>query len=207
MKIKTYTLKGKDTKELMLPKIYGVEVTESLLKQAIRVYEDGTHFGLSRVKTRSEINATRKKLYKQKGTGGARHGAKSAHIFVGGGVAHGPKGVKRQLKLSEKMKKLALTMALSKRFKAGDFVVVNGVNKFLKTNGVSEMVDKIKKDFSVKSKVVFVISKENQSFSRFLKNIKDLEVVQFSSLNAFKVLTSQLMIFDSQCFEKEKSKK
>ncbi|WKZ25249.1 MAG: 50S ribosomal protein L4 [bacterium] len=207
MKIKTYTLKGKDTKELVLPKIYGVEVTESLLKQAIRVYEDGTHFGLSRVKTRSEINATRKKLYKQKGTGGARHGAKSAHIFVGGGVAHGPKGVKRQLKLSEKMKKLALTMALSKRFKAGDFVVVNGVNKFLKTNGVSEMVDKIKKDFSVKSKVVFVISKENQSFSRFLKNIKDLEVVQFSSLNAFKVLTSQLIIFDSQCFEKEKSKK
>lgn len=206
MKLKTYTLKGKSSTDFILPKTYGVKVTESLLKQAIRVYEDGTHFGLSRVKTRSEINATRKKLYKQKGTGGARHGAKSAHIFVGGGVAHGPKGVKRQLKLSEKMKKLALLMALSKRFKAGDFVAVDGVNKFTKTSGVSKMINQIKKDHSIKSKTVFVISKENQIYSKFVKNIKDMETVGFSSLNAFKVLTSKLMIFDSLCFEKKAKK-
>lgn len=207
MKLKTYTLKGRAEADFILPKTYVVKATDSLLKQAVRVYEDGTHFGLSRVKTRSEINATKKKLYKQKGTGGARHGAKSAHIFVGGGVAHGPKGIKRQLKLSEKMKKLALLMALSKRFNAEDFVVVSGVGKFVKTKEVSKMIDQIKQDFSIKSKVVFVVAKENKVFTQFVKNIKDLEVVGFDSLNAFKVLTSRLMIFDSQCFEKEKSSK
>ena len=94
MKTKLYTVKGEVKGDINLPKEYNLKTSNSLLLQAVRVFEDRTHFGLARVKTRSEVNKTRKKLYKQKGTGGARHGAKSAHIFVGGGVAHGPKGEK-----------------------------------------------------------------------------------------------------------------
>jgi len=85
----------KDKINFSLPKGFDLKKAEKLLVQIVRVFEDRTHFGLNKVKTRSEVNKTRKKLYKQKGTGGARHGAKSAHIFVGGGVAHGPKGEKR----------------------------------------------------------------------------------------------------------------
>lgn len=206
MKLRTYSLKGKNKEDLVLPKSFEVEVSNDLLNQAIRVYEDGTHFGLSQVKTRSEVNLTKKKLYKQKGTGGARHGAKSAHIFVGGGVSHGPTGLKRILKLSQKMKKVALKMSLSKRFKSNDFVIMEDVSKISKTQEANKIIEIVKKDLSLKYKVAVVLSKENMKVKKYFRNIKDCLVIEFESLNAFQVLMSKLMIFDSSCFEKEVSK-
>src|SRR3989344_3368471 len=126
MKAKLYTLKGLTKTDVSLPKEYVKTNAVSLLAQAVRVFEDRTHFGLSRVKTRSEVNISKKKIYKQKGTGGARHGAKSAHIFVGGGVVHGPTGMKRDLVLPLNMKKKALRIALSNKFASGKAVLVEG---------------------------------------------------------------------------------
>src|SRR3989339_658705 len=94
--------------------IFSLEVSPSLLAQAIHVYQENSHRGVSKTKTRGEINATKKKVYKQKGTGNARHGAKSAPIFVGGGVVFGPTGLKSAPKsLNQKMKVKALAGILS----------------------------------------------------------------------------------------------
>lgn len=207
MKAKVYTIKGILGEDLTIPKEYGENFSKAFLKQAIRVYEDGTHFGLARVKTRHEVNKTRKKLYKQKGTGGARHGAKSAPIFVGGGVAHGPKGVKRVLKFSTKMKKKSTLASLANKFKNNKAVLVKGLEKIEKTSEVAKMVLILKKNLEIKSKVLIVLSKENMKLSRFCKNIKDTEVVCFDSLNPFLVMRKSLILIDSNVFLKKVEKK
>ncbi len=204
MKAKLYTIKGVAKIDVTLPKEYKVVSNVSLLAQAVRVYEDRTHFGLNRVKTRSEINATKKKLYKQKGTGGARHGAKSAHIFVGGGVVHGPTGMKRDLKLPINMKKRALRIALSDKFDSKKAILVDGLAKIVKTNEASKLIISLKKISEVKSKVLVVLGNNAVVISRFFKNIKDVETVKFEDLNAFLVLRKSLILIDSNVFEKEK---
>src|SRR3989344_6587757 len=97
-----------------LPKeIFEQPVTAQMLSQAVRVHLANQRQGTQNAKTRAEIARTRKKLYKQKGTGGARHGDRRAPIFVGGGIAHGPKGIKRILSLPRQLKRNALKMTLS----------------------------------------------------------------------------------------------
>lgn len=204
MKAKIYTLKGEAKADFALPKEYEKVSAVSLLAQAVRVYEDRTHFGLSRVKTRSEVNISRKKIYKQKGTGGARHGAKSAHIFVGGGVVHGPTGMKRDLKMPINMKKAALLAALSNKFESKKAVLVEGLAKISKTNEAGKAIELIKKATEVKSKVLVVLGSKDVTISRFFKNIKDVETVKFSDLNAFLVLKKSLILIDSNVFEVKK---
>jgi large subunit ribosomal protein L4 len=204
MKAKTYTVKGVAKEDMTLPKEYKVVSNVSLLAQAVRVYEDRTHFGLNKVKTRSEINATKKKLYKQKGTGGARHGAKSAHIFVGGGVVHGPTGMKRDLKMPIKMKKKALLVALSNKFADKKAVLIEGINKIAKTSEASKMIVSLKKTLEVKSKVLLVLANSDAKYFKFFANINDLDVVKFSDLNAFLVLKRSLVLIDSSVFNVQK---
>lgn len=204
MKAKVYTLKAEAKSDFALPKEYKAESAISLLAQAVRVYEDRTHFGLNKVKTRSEVNMTKKKLYKQKGTGGARHGAKSAHIFVGGGVVHGPVGMKRDLVLPINMKKKALLVALSNKIDSGKAVLVEGINKITKTAEASKALMALKNKLGVKSKVLVVLANSDAKIFKFFKNIKDVDVVKFSDLNAFLVLKRSLVLIDSLSFETKK---
>lgn len=205
MKAKLYTLKAEAKPDFALPKEYVSKPAISLIQQAVRVYEDRTHFGLSRVKTRSEVNMTKKKLYKQKGTGGARHGAKSAHIFVGGGVVHGPTGMKRDLKMSLKMKKAALRVALSSKFESKKAILVEGLSKIKKTNEAGKAIELLKKISDVKSKVLVVLGAKDVTISRFFKNIKDVETVKFADLNAYLVMKKSLILIDSEVFRKPAS--
>lgn len=206
MKAKLYTSKGVLKQEVTLPKEYVTTASKSLLLQAVRVFEDNTHFGLNKVKTRSEVNLTKKKLYKQKGTGGARHGAKSAHIFVGGGVAHGPTGEKRKLNLPTKMKKTALLLSFAKKFNDGRAVLVEGLNKVKKTNEASKIVEAVKKTLGLKTKVVLVLTTKDMKLAKVYRNIKDLTVKEFSSLNAFTVLGASMLMMDNNCFEIKEDK-
>lgn len=200
MKAKVYTLKAEAKADFALPKEYKAELAISLMSQAVRVYEDRTHFGLSRVKTRSEVNISRKKIYKQKGTGGARHGAKSAHIFVGGGVVHGPTGMKKDLILPINMKKKALLVALSNKFANKKAILVEGLAKIKKTNDASKAIDILKKVTEIKSKVLVVLTNNDVKISRFYKNIKNVDVVKYTDLNAFLVLKKSLILIDSNVF-------
>lgn len=207
MKAKVYTLKAEAKADFSLPKEFEKVSAVSLLAQAVRVYEDRTHFGLSRVKTRSEVNISRKKIYKQKGTGGARHGAKSAHIFVGGGVVHGPTGMKRDLKMPINMKRAALLAALSNKFEAKTAILVEGLSKIKKTNEAGKAIELLKKASNIKSKVLVVLGAKDVTISRFFKNIKDVEVAKYSDLNAFLVLKKSLILIDSNVFELASSPK
>lgn len=204
MKTTIYTNKGQVKGDFTFSKDLEVNNNKSLIDQAIRVFEDSTHFGLNKVKTRSEVNITKKKIYRQKGTGGARHGAKSAHIFVGGGVAHGPTGLKRKLNLSTKMKQSAKLVALSMAIKSKKLVMVEGLEKLTKTKDVNNLVESIKKENNKNAKVTLILSDKNMGVRRYAKNIKNLNVVEYKTLNAFNIMSASLLIVDEQVFEVKK---
>ena len=202
-KINTYSIKGTKLEDISLPKEFSVEKNLPLLAQAIRVYEERSHVGLADTKTRAEINKTKKKWYKQKGTGGARHGAKSAPIFVGGGVAHGPKPIRRVLSLPKKMIKKALFQALSVKLAKNEVVAVSGIEKVVKTSEVANFLKKIGKA----KRHTFILSEKNLSVKKYLRNITGVEIASYKNLNAFNTLFGGTLIFDSEVFTKVKEAK
>ena len=152
LKAKTYSLKGSKLEDTTLPKEFGQIENLPLLAQAVRVYEERSHIGFAKTKTRTEVNRTTKKIYKQKGTGGARHGARSAPIYVGGGTAHGPKPIRRVLTLPKKMTKLALYQALSAKLFQKQVFVISGIEKLAKTKEARDFIKKVAKAEAIKSK-------------------------------------------------------
>lgn len=203
LKVNLYSAKGIKKPDITLPKDWEEEKNMYLLSQAMRVYEDNKHPSLSRVKTRSEVARTKKKAYRQKGTGMARHGAKSAPIFVGGGVAHGPKGVKRNLSLPKKIARKALLICLTLKAKEGLLKVVDAMPDIKMTKDANSLISKLLKDVGA-SRTTVVLSLENKKQGAFFRNIKDTNIVIFESLNAYDVFYSGLLVFDSNIFKSEK---
>ncbi len=208
LKARTYSLKGTKHTDFSLPKEFGQIENLPLLAQAVRVYEERSHIGFAKTKTRAEVNRTTKKIYKQKGTGGARHGARSAPIYVGGGTAHGPKPIRRVLTLPKKMTKLALFQALSLKLSKKEVLVVNGIDKLAKTNDARDFLKKISRVEGIKSKkFTFILSEKNISVKRYLKNLEGIKIDIYRDLNVFNVLFGGTLIFDNDIFVKKVTKK
>jgi len=201
MKINVYSAKGIRRPSIVMPKDWQEKENPALLAQVIRVYEDRRHPGLSKTKTRGEVTASTRKIWRQKGTGRARHGAVSAPIFVGGGVAHGPTGVKRQLSLPKKMRKKALKVALSLKAKNGELVVVDGISKLKKTKEAASLINEIEgKEKGIKgnAKLTFILSDKNVNAKLALRNIKNVDVVTYKDLNAYRVYLGGILVIDKE---------
>ena len=121
-----YSTEGTKSGEIDVPsEIFDVTASDKLLAQYVRVYLANQRQGTNKVKTRSEVKGSTRKIYRQKGTGRARHGAKTAPIFVGGGVAHGPRLRSFKLKLNKKQRRKALYYSLTLMKKSGDIIRVS----------------------------------------------------------------------------------
>jgi large subunit ribosomal protein L4 len=193
-KITVYSNKGtKATTSVSIDKV-AQEANKSLILQAVHVYQDRRHPGTKDTKTRSEINITKKKIYRQKGTGGARHGAASAHIFVGGGVAFGPKPNKRTLTMSQAIRKKALMGAMFDKAEAGKVVVVEDLGKLVKTKEANKILEVAQTETKTKGKTLFVIA--NDSKSKAFRNLSEVVVTTASKLNAYDVYVSSLIVLD-----------
>lgn len=205
LKADVFSAKGIKSGQVSLPLFSEDNLNLFTLSQAVRVYEDRTHPGLHKVKTRAEINATKKKLYRQKGTGGARHGAKSAPIFVGGGVAHGPKGIKRRLVLPQKLARKALKIAVSLKVKEGELFVVSGAKAISKTKDAQALLEKLRKVLGKKIKrATFAYSPKNSGILRATKNIQGFRAVSFGDLNAHSVYLGGIVLLDKDALEAKK---
>ncbi len=199
LKVDLYNLKAvKGTTQLTLPSSMEEKENMSLLAQAVHVYRDRMHTGSTKSKTRAEVNRTTKKVYKQKGTGGARHGSRRAPIYVGGGTAHGPKLESRTLSLSQKMRVRALSTAISLKVKAGEVFAVEGLGNVKKTKDVSKLVTFGRK--------ILVLADNNSGILKTVKNLKDTRVVLFRDLNAYDVLMGGKLVLDSSIFAAKESK-
>ncbi|KKR11578.1 MAG: 50S ribosomal protein L4 [Candidatus Woesebacteria bacterium GW2011_GWA1_39_21] len=206
LKVDLYDHQGKKKESITLPKDYAVKANSKLLSQAVRVYEDRAHLGLSRTKTRGEVAISTRKIYRQKGTGGARHGAKSAPIFVGGGTAHGPKGIKRTLKLSKSIKNMAFLQAIN--YKGTDaLALVDNLEKIEKTKDADKLIKNIVKEKSWgNGNVLVALAGENGSVAKAFRNIEGVVVDSFKNLNAYKIYLANALLVDNKALTEKTDK-
>jgi large subunit ribosomal protein L4 len=195
MQLKTITTTGKQGTLTVSDAVFGATVNKTLVTQAVRVYMANERQGTSKVKTRGEINRTKKKVYKQKGTGGARHGAKSAPIFVGGGVAHGPKGNQNwSLSLPQKQKHQALISALSWQNEV--IQVAEGFEKVSgKTSEVAQMLAQVAPDAKT---ITVVVPQGSAQVRQACRNIANVCVISARELTAYDVVKAHAIIMTAE---------
>jgi large subunit ribosomal protein L4 len=196
-KLNIFSIEGTQAGNAEFPKEFFAEGNKALLSQALHVYRDRKHPGLGYAKTRAEVDITKKKIYRQKGTGGARHGASSAHIFVGGGVAHGPKGVKRELTLPQNMRRKAMHVALTMKANDGEVVVASGLATIAKTAQAQKLMNAVRGTESKKNqKFTFVLAEYKEEVVRAIRNLAHAEVLTVGNLNAYSVSFGGIIILD-----------
>jgi len=203
-----YDIDGKEQKTVELPKeVFAVAENKSLLTQAVRVYLVNQRQGNVKVKTRSEVIGSTRKIYRQKGTGKARHGAIKAPIFVGGGIAHGPKQKDYSLKFNKKEKKIALYCALSNKLEEKKIFGLE--EKSLTMEPKTKTVVNFLKELKLIGKNNLMILKkisEKNNLILAMRNISNMSFVDVNSLNPYLILKSSNLIFVENALEVFKSK-
>jgi large subunit ribosomal protein L4 len=198
LSVAMYSLLGKEAGTLDLPKaVFGAEINRALLSQAIRVYVNNQKGHFSNTKTRGEVEGSTHKIYNQKGTGRARHGGIRAPLFVGGGIALGPKSRQALLELPRKMKKAALVSALSQKHLDKDVFAVSGLEK---ATGKTSQLSKFLKTLGKKS-ILIVSEKSNDMAKRAVQNLKGINLISTDEINTFEVIKAQSLIFTKGAVE------
>lgn len=192
LKADVYDVKGKVVDEIHLPpEIFAVKVNPTLIAQSVRVYQANQRLGTHNTKTRSQVIGSTRKIYRQKGTGRARHGDIKAPIFVGGGVAHGPKPNDYSLTLPKKMRRLALFGALTNKLTGGKIKIINDLE--MAKPQTRKMVE-ILKNLQV-SNVLLVLPEKIQNVILSARNIERVDVMDARLLNSYEVLAHQTILF------------
>ncbi len=192
-----YDTKGKIAGHIELPsEIFNAKINNSLMSQAVRVYLANQRQGTVKTKDRGEVNATTKKIWQQKGTGRARHGSKRAPIFVGGGLAFGPRPRDLSLNFSKKMKTLALFSALSSKLKDQELKIIKGLEEIAPK---TKIMSGILKNLGIQDdkKTLLIMPKagaELQNVYRASRNIEGVEILSANMLNAYRILDNTLVL-------------
>lgn len=192
--VPVYSLAGVVAGKMKLPKeIFGKEVNRRLLSQAVRVYSTNQRTLLGSTKKRGEVIGSKAKIYAQKGTGRARHGAITAPIFVGGGIAFGPKPRKVRLTLPKKTKKAAFYQALSDKLYEKKVFGLSSLDKATgKTKEFSRLLNKIFKN--KKSNVLIVTDSKSDNVVRAVGNISGVDTLSVNQINAYEVLRHDYLL-------------
>lgn len=203
LKAAIYNLQGEEIEHISLPnEIFGAKVNTLLLAQAVRVYLANQRTGTHSTKTRSEITGSTRKIYRQKGTGRARHGDIKAPIFIGGGVAHGPKPKDYSLDFPSKMKKAALISALSDKWVQGSIKLVTGLEKLpAKTREIVGLLSKLSLKISDKENVLILTSGKMQSILLASRNLQGVTTSPISILNTYEVLSHNNLLITSDAIK------
>ncbi|MCP5036083.1 MAG: 50S ribosomal protein L4 [Rhodobacteraceae bacterium] len=171
--------------------LFGLEPRADILHRMVRWQRNNAQAGTHKVKTRSEVNYSTKKIYRQKGTGGARHGARSAPIFRGGGVYKGPVVRSHGHDLTKKFRKLGLRHALSAKANAGELVVIDSADlKDAKTGILAKAV----KDLGWKRALVIDGAEVSESFAKAARNIEGLDILPTMGANVYDILKRDTLV-------------
>jgi large subunit ribosomal protein L4 len=190
---------GKETGQIHVKnELFGQKVNVQLLTQAIRVYQEHQRQYNASVKTRGEVAGSTKKIYKQKGTGRARHGGKRAPIFVHGGIAHGPQVKDTKLSLPKKMRKGALISALSNQRNEGHTCVIE---KFTTLEAKSNVIAHVFTTMNIPNNSLAIVSSGMEVYTRAMRNISGLDILRAKDLNAYDVMKHKKIIFIKESLE------
>jgi large subunit ribosomal protein L4 len=193
MKLDVIKLDGGKGGSIELPDdIFGIEeIRPDILQRVVTWQLAKRRAGTHKIQVRNEVSRTGKKMYKQKGTGGARHGSRRAAQFVGGAKAHGPVVRSHGFDLPKKVRALALKHALSSKAKDGTLIVVDTVAvKEAKTAALRDQLGKL----GVTNALVIAGSEVDANFKLAARNIPNLDVLPNAGLNVYDVLRRQTLV-------------
>lgn len=194
MKIDILSIDGKkDTLEVN-DKIFTEKINRKLISEIL--YKNIANFKGRKAKTKqkNEIIGSTSKIYAQKGTGNARHASRKAPIFVGGGVAHGPKGENsyKTRKLNKKEKKLGLVSIISEKKNNKNLIIFNDFNKEIKKT--KEMFSILKKH-EAENSIIILDKESNSKIGKSLKNIPNVKVSDSTNIALYDLIKFKKIVF------------
>ena len=191
MKLDVINLDGSSAGSLELgDDVFGLEPRADILHRVVRWQRNNAQAGTHKVKTRSETSYSTKKIYRQKGTGGARHGDRNAPIFRKGGIYKGPTPRSHGHELPKKVRKLGLKLALSAMAKSGSLVIIENAETDGKTSALAKQV----KNLGWKRALVIDGASVNEGFARAARNIEGLDVHPSIGANVFDILKRDTLV-------------
>jgi large subunit ribosomal protein L4 len=195
-KVVLYNLKRKKVGEIELSDtVFGAEVNEGLIYEVLKAQLASRRAGSAKTKVRSEVAGSSRKLYRQKGTGRARHGSVRASILRGGGKAHGPQPRSYAYRPPRKMRLGALRSALSLKLKQGELTVVEAFELAeIKTKQLSEILQKLQ----VQDGSLIVESDDNQKLKLSARNLPTHQVLPPQGLNLYDLLRHKHLVLTKQ---------
>ena len=170
--------------------VFGLEPRVDILHRVVRWQRNKAQAGTHKVKTRCETSYSRKKIYRQKGTGGARHGDRNAPIFRGGGIYKGPTPRSHAHDLPKKVRVLGLKHALSSKLKDGSLVVIDEASSDGKTAALAKMV----KNLGWKRALIIDGSSVDVEFAKAASNIEGLDILPSMGANVFDILKRDTLV-------------
>ena len=194
MKIDKLSLDGKKDSIEVLDKIFSGKIYKQLVNNVL--YKTNANYKGRKAKTKqkNEIIGSTSKIYAQKGTGGARHASRKAPIFVGGGVAHGPKGQSnyKKRKLNKSEKKLSITSLISQKTKLNNLVVLSDFkNEIKKTKEMNKILIK----FEISNSLIVLDKSSKDKIYKSSKNIPNIKVTDINHFSAFDIVKFKKIVF------------
>ena len=191
MKLKVIKIDGASAGSVeLVDDIFGLDPRVDILHRVVRWQRNKAQAGTHKVKTRSETSYSRKKIYRQKGTGGARHGDRNAPIFRKGGVYKGPTPRSHAHDLPKKVRTLGLKHALSAKAKEGALVIIDKATASGKTAELAKQV----KELGWKRALVIDGAEINEDFAQAARNIEGLDILPTIGANVYDILKRDTLV-------------
>jgi len=194
MKAQVINIEGKKISDIELSdKIFSIKPSKNIIQRIVDWQMNRFKKRVAKTKQRNEVKGSTAKIYAQKGTGGARHSSRKAPIFVGGGIAHGPKGaVYREKKINKKIKKLGLLHLLSQKNKVKSLFIVEDFKiEIKKTKLFNQFLEKNK----LKNSLIISDKNSKQKFIKSARNIPNLKIIEQEGTNVYDLLKYKNVIF------------
>ena len=204
MKIDKLNLDGKKASIEVLDKIFSAKINKKLVDNVLfktKANYKGRH---AKTKQQNEIAGSTSKIYAQKGTGNARHASRKAPLFVGGGVAHGPKGelAYKKRKLNKSEKKLSIASLISEKNKLNNLLIFNDFsNEIKKTKEMNSIIKK----FEITNSLIILDKSSKEKIEKSTRNIPNIKVTDINHFSAFDIIKFKKVVFtESSVKELEK---
>ena len=194
MKLDILDLSGKKNSIEVLDKIFSAKINNKLVSQVL--YKTNANYKGRHAKTKqqNEVSGPTSKIYAQKGTGNARHASRKAPIFVGGGIAHGPKGElsykKRKLNKSEK--KLSIASLVSEKIKDKNLIVFSDFKSEIKK---TKEMNLIVKKFQITNSLIILDKNSKEKIEKSIRNIPNIKVTDVNHFSAFDIIKFNKIVF------------
>lgn len=204
MESKIYNQSGKEIGRIALPEgVFGVKWNADLVHEVVRLMNSNSRSAVANTKTRGEVSGTGKKPWQQKGTGRARHGSRRSPIWVGGGIAHGPRKDKNfSRKINKKARSKALYAILSRKFKDGETLFLDSLSfsapKAKDAKAVLQSLSRIKGYERLASKkanaAIIAMDKKIDAVSKSFQNFGNVSVEEFRNVNPVSLLNHTFLV-------------